>query len=111
MWSRVGQAVIPGRTAMTRYVAGMVSLLFVLAAGINQSSASEPEDRAEFDTRARRYHEILVKRPNRGATFDLWYRHYLDAGRLDELDRQVEDDARNHPGDLAAQMLLGLVLE
>jgi tetratricopeptide (TPR) repeat protein len=91
---------------MLRFFAGMA--LGVVSTGL--VLGTEP-DRNEFGTLAERYHQILVKRPSRGATFDLWYRHYLDAGRLEELFRRVEDGAGRKPDDYAAQMLLGLVEE
>ncbi len=93
---------------MGRFLAGMV--VGVLSTGLGLVLGVEP-DGNEFGTLAERYHQILVKRPTRGATFDLWYRHYLDAGRLAELFSSVEDEAGKKPDDFAAQMLLGLVEE
>src|SRR5690349_15210652 len=75
------------------------------------AGAEEPEDEARFAAVAGRYHDALRKRPYRGATFDLWYRHHLDAGRLDRLLADAEAAAKAAPGDLSAQLILGLVYE
>lgn len=72
---------------------------------------TQPADTAQFETTARRYWKIVQTRPRRGAAFDLWYRHYLDAGKLDELAKTVDEQAQAKPGDLPAQLLLGLVCE
>lgn len=68
-------------------------------------------DEARFKELAQRYRSILQNRPQRGTAFDQWYRHYLDAGRLEELAATVEEQAAKQPDDFAAQMIAGLVFE
>ena len=73
-------------------------------------SEASAEDR-QFQTVADRYWKILQARPRRDTAFDLWYRHYIDAGKLDDLVQTVQQQATAKPENLAAQLLLGLVLE
>lgn len=77
------------------------------------AQAPDADEAAEerFRKLADRYRLILNRNPRRGTAFDLWYRHYVDAGRLRELVESVEQDAREQPDSAAAQILLGLVYE
>lgn len=81
-----------------------------LCAG-RQDAEAPSSDEKRFETLAQRYWKILLKHPRRGTALDLWYRHYLDRGKLDELLTTVRRHAKENAGDSAAQLLLGLVLE
>ena len=76
----------------------------------SQQETSPGED-AKFDAVAQRYRQAVQNRPYRGTTFDYWYRHYLDAGKLDRLVAEVESAAKSAPGAATAQIILGLVYE
>lgn len=71
----------------------------------------EQVDEGRFETIAQRYWTILKRRPRRGTSFDLWYRHYLDAGKLDELLELVTKETEQNSKSAGAQVLLGLVRE
>jgi len=71
--------------------------------------AASPSD--QFYELAERYWTIVTERPQRGTALDLWFQHYLDAGRLTELINRVEGFASNNPRAANAQLLLGLVRE
>jgi tetratricopeptide (TPR) repeat protein len=90
-------------------VLGVISLGFLLGADPPPDPPSE--DAARFDAITQRYRQALRKRPYRGSTFDHWYRHYLDAGKLDSLVAEVESAAKTAPDDPSAQLVLGLVYE
>jgi superkiller protein 3 len=70
---------------------------------------SHQDQHSEFDTLADRYWQLLQERPQFGTTFDLWYRHYLDAGRLDDLQERIDRYAEQNPARAPAQLLRGLV--
>src|SRR5262249_9698816 len=92
-----------------RIAFGAVSLALLLGAQTERESPRGEETR--FDAVAQRYQQAVRNRPYRGPPFDYWYRHYLDAGKLDRLVAEVESAARAAPGDIAAQIILGLVYE
>lgn len=71
------------------------------------ASADDPP----FDKLAARYELILRRNPRPGTTFDLWYRLYLDAGRLDELARHVAGLVEAAPEDGHVWLMQGLVAE
>jgi len=73
-----------------------------------EASAS-PDD--SFQARAETYERVLRQRPRGGAAFDQWYRHYLDAGRLDQLENRLKEQTLSKPQDYTAALLCGLVLE
>ena len=79
----------------------------------NESATQQPEtaESRKFTKIADRYWSVLSKRPRRGAAFDQWYRHYLDAGRLHELKTRVAENAKSVPDDSGVQTLYGLVLQ
>lgn len=70
---------------------------------------NDESEEASFQRVAGRYLDILRDRPRQGVAFERWYRHYLDAGRLDELIASLERDG--DADDFATQMLLGFVAE
>ena len=90
-------------------VLGVVSLVFLPGAPPRRETPAGED--AKFDAVAQRYHQALRNRPYRGATFDYWYRHYLDAGQLDRLVAEAELAAKAAPKDATAQLILGLVNE
>jgi Tfp pilus assembly protein PilF len=90
-------------------VLGVVSLAFTPGAQ-SQHEPPAAED-AKFDTVAQRYRQAVRNRPYRGTTFDYWYRHYLDAGKLDWLVAETESAAKSAPDEATAQLILGLVYE
>ncbi|NOX53366.1 MAG: tetratricopeptide repeat protein, partial [Planctomycetes bacterium] len=65
----------------------------------------------QFQKLAQRYHQVLSQRPRKGTALDLLYRHYLDAGKLDELVAHYERRVREEPKDAGAQIILGLICE
>lgn len=81
------------------------------AANAADGDADSATEDKQFVAVADRYWKILRSRPRRDTAFDLWYRHYLDAGKLDDLLKTVQTQALDKPNDYAAQLLLGLVFE
>ncbi|MBM83683.1 MAG: hypothetical protein CMJ78_24250 [Planctomycetaceae bacterium] len=77
--------------------------------------ADEAIDRSEeeeaFQSKAARYQKVLSRRPRQGTAFDLLYRHYLDAGRVDELIEHYQRSVKENAEDAAPHLLLGLVLQ
>ena len=96
---------------MNRLVICGFLLISTPAYALCQQSENTAVEEARFSELALRYRSILQTRPQRGTAFDQWYRHYLDAGKLDELVAGVEREASEKSQDFAAQMILGLVLE
>lgn len=97
---------------MNRLVVGFVLLAVLSTVALSQETPiAGSKDESKFTELAERYWEILKNRPQRGTAFDQWYRHYLDAGRLDELASLVEAEAKTNSDDFAAQMIAGLVYE
>jgi tetratricopeptide (TPR) repeat protein len=92
-------------------IAGIVCLLPLTAPLVPQTNEKPGVDDAKFSDLARRYRTILQTRPQKGTAFDQWYRHYLDAGRLDELSSSVESDLAQRPEDYASQLIAGMVFE
>jgi tetratricopeptide (TPR) repeat protein len=88
----------------------LVALVTAVAFG---ADGDVPRDAppGEADAAAERFWQVVRKRPTRGTAFDLWYRHALDAGTLEDLVGRVEREAKAAPDDPAAQVLLGLVYE
>lgn len=95
------------RTASTAMV--LVTALLAALGVLADETPKKPNAPDRFETIARRYWQVLERRPRFGTAFDHWYRHYLDAGRLDELLDRVERLARENPDDVSAQLLWGLV--
>jgi tetratricopeptide (TPR) repeat protein len=90
----------------------LASALLWSAIGSATLAQSQADPAAQqFDAVAERYHTILLRQPRRGATLDMLVRHYLDAGRLDELVARYEKHTREKPDDAAGHVALGLVLE
>src|SRR4051812_20878896 len=89
----------------------LFGLLLVAVAGSVIAEDDPSEDASAAANLAERYWKIVRKRPTRGTAFDLWYRHALDAGKLDNLVKRVEAEASQAPDDPAAQLLVGLVHE
>ena len=97
---------------MNRLVIGSVLFAVLTSLAVPQDTpVATPTSDAKFDELAQLYFDILKNRPQRGTAFDQWYRHYLDAGRLDELASLVETEAKKNSDDFAAQMIAGLVYE
>lgn len=88
----------------------MVAVLLTLV-GTLRVTGQETVDAERFSSIAKRFHLVLERRPRKGATFDLLYRHYLDAGKLDELETHYEQLAKQQPNHAATQLVLGLVYE
>ncbi|MCO6455168.1 MAG: hypothetical protein J5I93_07700 [Pirellulaceae bacterium] len=70
-----------------------------------------PADDPQFEKLAARYELILRRNPRPGTTFDLWYRLYLDAGRLDQLTRHAASLVEAAPEDGNVWLIQGLVAE
>ena len=75
------------------------------------TAEESPQDLSRFNSLAARYREVLQRRPRRGTAFDLWYGHYLDAGKLDELVSSLKQEIDGSPEDPTVHILLGLVAE
>ena len=88
-----------------------MSFQLVCIPGAQSQRATPAEEDARFDAVAQRYRQALQSHPYRGPTFDYWYRHYLDAGKLDRLVSEVESAARTAPDEATRQVILGLVYE
>ncbi len=93
-----------------RYLCGLAALLVAHACSL-PALGDEAADERQFNLVAQRYWRILQARPRRDTAFDLWYAHYLDAGKLDDLVEQVRRHAEDRAEDPAAQLLWGLVQE
>lgn len=76
-----------------------------------QDLASEDGEARKFELQARRYHQLLMRRPRRGTGFDLVFRLYLDAGRLDELVKYYEEEIVQSPKNPAPRIITGLLHE
>src|SRR5687767_11953323 len=97
----------------TRWAAAVL-LAWLCATAAAQEAADSTDQAAadkQFQALADRYWKILQARPRRDTAFDLWYRHYLDAGKLEELVQIVRKNAEAKAQDANAQLLLGIVLE
>ena len=73
--------------------------------------AQESDADKRFTAIAKRYHRVVARRPRKGTAFDLLYRHYLDAGRLEELVKHYQTQTKDDAKDAASQMVLGMVYE
>lgn len=76
-----------------------------------QETAASASSNDDFDNLADRYWSIVTDRPRRGTAFDLWYQHFLDAGRLSELNERVAAFTADEPNNSNAHVLIGLVHE
>ena len=96
-------------------LAGIVSLAFLLASPSNsyafQDSENDEAAAKKFEAIAKRYHSLIERRPRKGTAFDLLYRHYLDAGKLDDLYKRYTTLKTDEPDNAAAQLVYGLLAE
>lgn len=87
-------------------------LLSILAGPESIRAQQDAGDEGErFQAMARRYHGLLQRRPSRGTAFDLLYRHYLEAGQLEELVTHYEAQIEDSPDDASALLVLALIYE
>lgn len=100
--------IISPRNLFASLTWALVCLLLATSAAIGQAQI---EDDAEFDRLAGRYWQILERRPRKGTAFDLWYRHYLQADRLDELEQRIEGAIESQPEAPEPQLLQGVFHE
>ncbi len=90
-----------------------VTFAAFLLVGVSASSwgQDDADDVAKFEVIAKRYQSVLLRQPRRGTAFDLLYRHYLDAGKVDELSRFYEALTRKEPRNASAFLVFALVQE
>ena len=78
---------------------------------VGPAPAQEPDSAEEYQNLAGRFHQLVTRRPRKGTGFDLLYRFYLDAGKLDELQAHYEQAIADDPQAAAAHIVLGLIYE
>ncbi len=99
----------------TKIAFALVSVLFaaLLCEGFScgQEPGSSSAGTQRFDELDARYWKILSARPRKGTALERWYRHWAEAGRVEELILRVSAEAAAHPNNSQLQLLWGLLLE
>ena len=92
-----------------RRIPVVIALLsaIVCSTALAQESASD----GKFQVLAKRYQTLLARRARKGTAFDMLYRHYLDAGKLDDLVAHYQQQVKQQPDSAADHLVLALIHE
>jgi tetratricopeptide (TPR) repeat protein len=91
-----------------------IALALVIAVTLRPLQVTSPEREsadsdATFEAIAERFVAIVLRQPRRGTALDMLVRHYVDAGRLDDLVARMERLAESAPDNAARHLALGLL--
>jgi tetratricopeptide (TPR) repeat protein len=100
------------RSGLARWVAGLGSMLIVLAAtlpGAGQAPGSPEAEEAREKQAAERFLSLLEKNPRRGTALDRVYGYHVERGTLDAFIKTYADRVEKDPRDGTGWLILGLL--